>query len=247
MTPALWSGAGGVPDPIDLSHPVSQGHFRWSTRLHRSESLQEGGLFNSSQLSMPAHAFTHVDAALHVDDAGRALHELDLRTWVGVARVVDLTEVKPREPITAAHLEHCAERTRPDEIVLLRTDWDSRRSVQDAAFWNDAPWMSRDAAEWLRDREVRAVGFDFPQDEPIRHAVAGDKPPRADFVTHEVLLKRGIGLIEYLRGLDRLPELVLLCAAPLALVHGDGAPCRAIALPLLESTADSASPEERQT
>lgn len=237
MTAAPWGGTGGgVPDPIDLSHPLSPGHFRWSTRLHRSESLEDGGLFNSSQLSMPAHAFTHVDAPLHVDDDGRPLHELDLRTWVGVARVVDLTGVPSGQAITPDHLERCAARTRPDEIVLLRTDWDSRRSVDDPAFWNDAPWVSQAAAEWLRDRAVRAVGFDFPQDEPIRHAVAGEKPPRADFVTHQVLLKQGIGLIEYLRGLHRLPELVLLCAAPLALVHGDGAPCRAIAIPLSQPT-----------
>lgn len=246
MNQARWEVA-GAPEPIDLSHPISPEHFRWDTRLQRTESLAQGGIFNSSRLTMPAHAFTHVDAPVHVDDQGDSLHHMQLRTWVGMARVIDLSEVVAGEGITAADLERHAARVRPDEIVLLRTDWDARRSVESPAFWTDAPWVARDAAEWLLRRRVRAVGFDFPQDEPIRRAVAGEKPATQSFVTHEVLLKQGVGLIEYLRGLHRLPELVLLCAAPLALTDGDGAPCRAVALPLSDRPTESASPDERQT
>ena len=43
-------------------------------------------------------------------------------------------------------------------------------------FWTEAPYMSRDAAEWLLERAPRAVAFDFPQDYTIRLLLQGRGP-----------------------------------------------------------------------
>src|SRR5690606_19913932 len=114
---------------------------------------------------------------------------------------------------------------------LIRTDWDRRRDIATPEYWSEAPWIDPEAADWIAERHPRAVGFDFPQDAAIRHTLTGRRGGPEEFVTHDRLLRRGIGLIEYLRGLDRLPGEVLLVAAPIALTGSDGGPVRATAFP----------------
>ncbi len=42
------------------------------------------------------------------------------------------------------------------------------------------------------------MAFDFPQDYTIRLLLKGERRPLAENVTHDVLLKNGVTLIEYL-------------------------------------------------
>ncbi|KKL18269.1 hypothetical protein LCGC14_2477190, partial [marine sediment metagenome] len=39
----------------------------------------------------------------------------------------------------------------------LKTCWDEQRSYREAAFWTDAPFLTRDAAEWLREARGRTL------------------------------------------------------------------------------------------
>lgn len=232
------SDTGLVVDPaavVDLSFPIDPGHFRWRHERQVVDRLDDGGPFETSRFGMSAHAFTHADAPSHVAQDGAALNEVPVRTWVGPATILDLGHVGPGEPVTAALLEQAADAVGAlpaEEILLLRTGWDQRRDIATPSYWQDAPWVDRSGAEWLAARRPRAVGFDFPQDEPIRRTLAGEPGAAREFVTHDVLLRHGIGLVEYLRGLDRLPPRVLLVAAPIALTGSDGGPARALALPL---------------
>jgi len=65
-------------------------------------------------------------------------------------------------------------------------------------FWTQAPYMSREAATWLLDQGVKAVAFDFPQDYVIRLLLKNETASMDQFVTHDVLLRNGVILIEYL-------------------------------------------------
>jgi hypothetical protein len=56
----------------------------------------------------------------------------------------------------------------------------------------------RGAAEWLLARAPSAVAFDFPPDYPIRLLLEGKSVPKEEHVMHDVLLKNGVTLIEYL-------------------------------------------------
>jgi len=115
--------------------------------------------------------------------------------------------------------------------VLLRTAWDRQRDHHTPEFWTDSPWMTREACEWLREREPRAVGFDFPQDYPIRGLLGGKAAPMEEFVTHDLLLRHGVVLIEYLCNMGEIGrERVTLYALPLKLPGADGAPARAVAV-----------------
>lgn len=239
-----------VDAPVDLSHAIDPGHFRWRGDRVVTESLEDGAPFTTTRFAQSAHAFTHADGPSHVITGGGDLAGIPVSTWTGIATVLDVTDVPDATAITAGRLEDAAARAgRHGEaaaapgILLVRTDWDRRRDIREPAFWSDAPWIDESGAAWLRAQAPTAVGFDFPQDEAIRRAVAGEHVDPHEFTTHRELLANGIGLVEYLRGLSGIPTRVLLCAAPIRLQDSDGGPARVVAFPLVPERAIAAGIE----
>lgn len=215
----------------DLSFELRAGHFRWRTETTAVAKLEDGGPFQTTRLAASVHSFTHADAPSHVRLGSVSMEDVALDTFVGPAAVIDLSDIEENEPITAARLAASGEGLRRGDIALLRTDWDLKHSIDSATYWTFAPYVTRDAAEWLSDAGVRCVGFDFPQDYPIRSEFLGEHPAPQEFVTHQLLLARGVGLVEYLRGLWQLPHArTFFSAAPLKISGSDGAPVRAYAL-----------------
>jgi arylformamidase len=215
---------------LDLTFPA-RSHFRWDVEVDRLQEFGRGDLFQSSRLRVPCHAFTHVDAPVHVVPGGLELADLPLDTWVGRAAVVACDDVGAKGAITAELLSERGSHCEPGGITLLRTRWDEQASVETADYWERSPYVTRDAAQWLRDRRQRCVGFDFPQDRCIRDMLRGSPANAADFVTHDVLLRNGIGLVEYLAGRGQIRDAMVLFAASLLRIDGvDGCPVRAFAI-----------------
>jgi kynurenine formamidase len=116
------------------------------------------------------------------------------------------------------------------DLLLIRSAWDTKMDYTTRDFWLQAPYLTRAAAEWLAERRPRAVGFDFPQDYVIRELVSR-QPALSEFPTHDLLLARGIILIEYLVNLAAIPgRTTLFLAAPLKVPGSDGGPARALAI-----------------
>ena len=112
-------------------------------------------------------------------------------------------------------------------MVLLKTNWDRQRSPTTKEFWLDSPYLTRDAAEWLLAAGIRTIGYSFPQDYPIRLMLKGEVRPLAEQVTHDVLLRAGVHMIEYVANSADIREAnVFLSAAPLKIPGADGAPAR---------------------
>ncbi len=217
-----------MPRIVDLSYPIED-HFRWKVERGLTASFEQGARFEVTRIGLAVHGFTHVDAPRHISPDGATTSELRLESLVGQATVIDLTEVEPNTAIGPAELAGAD--PRPGDIVLLSTGWDQRRSLSSRAFWTDAPYLTREACELLLERKPAAVGFDFPQDEPIRDLLSGDAAPIERFVSHDVLLRRGVPLIEYLRNLAAIEQpRPQLCALPIKLPDADGAPARVIAI-----------------
>jgi kynurenine formamidase len=115
-------------------------------------------------------------------------------------------------------------------LVILKTAWDTKVSYQTPEFWTTAPYMTREACEWLLAKRIRAIGYDFPQDYPIRGLLSGQQATIEDFVTHDVLLRNGVIMIEYLCNLSAVEgERATIFALPLKVPEADGAPARVIA------------------
>ncbi len=217
---------------IDLTMPIAD-HFRWPVERRLVADHAKGDLFQVTWLGFAVHGFTHVDSPRHFFADGRTTDDLPLEQTVGEAAVIDLCDVSPGQEITAKRLALAAGHLRPGDIVVLKTCWARQRAATSPAFWLDAPYLGRPAAEWLLTRTPRAVAFDFPQDYCIRLLLAGEVRPIEDHVSHDVLLRNDVVLIEYLANTEALTmKRVMFCCLPLKLPAADGAPARVIAWPL---------------
>ncbi|GBD50256.1 cyclase family protein [Methylopila sp. Yamaguchi] len=215
---------------VDLSMPMET-HFRWSPEVSVKGDLAAGDQFRVTRIATTCHGFTHVDAQAHFVAGGPTIEATPLERVVGPCRVFDLSSAPANEPIGPDALAAADPGGPEGEILLLATQWAARRDYTTPAFWTEAPWLTREAADWLWERRPSAVAFDFPQDYPIRLLLKGEAVPNDQHVTHDVLLRSGVTLIEYLVNTAeiRAPR-VLLSAAPLLIPNADGAPARAYAI-----------------
>jgi arylformamidase len=101
--------------------------------------------------------------------------------------------------------------------VLLKTRNSQRWSR--GHFFEDYVYLSEEAAQYLEEREVKAVGIDALSIEGFR--VEG-------FPVHRTLLGHDIGIIEGLDLSSAEPGRYWFDCFPLRIVGGDGAPARAV-------------------
>jgi arylformamidase len=183
------------------------------TMTHLSH-LDRGDPATVSQLSMSAHAGTHVDAPCHFVRGGSGVDALDLQVLVGPCLVVHTGDV---DALSAGVLE--ASSIPPGtERLLFRTRNSDRDTHDGQAFDEDYAALTKDGARWLAARGVRLVGIDA-----LSIASFEDTG-----LTHQILLEAGVIVLE---GLDlgevEAGHYQLVCL-PLKIVGGDGSPARAV-------------------
>ncbi len=211
---------------VDLSMPIGE-HFRWQPKVE----VTAGDPFRVTRLATTCHGFSHVDAQAHFVAGGPTIEATTLDRVVGPCRILDLGDVPAATAIGADRLAAADPGGEAGEILLLAAKWADRQSYHERAFWTEAPWLDRAAAEWLLAQRPKAVAFDFPQDYTIRLMLDGVVAPTAEHVTHDVLLRAGVTLIEYVVNTSQLEgQRTFLCAAPLLIPNADGAPARVFAI-----------------
>jgi kynurenine formamidase len=215
---------------IDLTMPIAP-HFRWRTQISVTGDIAAGDQFRVTRLDATCHGFSHVDAQAHILAHAPTIEQTPLERVVGPCRVLRLENILPEEEIGPERLAAADPGGAPGEILLLAAGWDRQRDSNTPEFWRHAPWLNRAAAEWLAARAPSAVAFDFPQDYPIRLLLDGVEVPFDQHVTHDVLLRHGVTLVEYLVNTTELREpRCLLSAAPLKIPGADGGPARIYAI-----------------
>jgi len=215
---------------IDLSVTIED-HFRWKVDRYLKADYHQGDLSQVTWMGWGVHGFTHIDAPKHMFPDGHTTDDITLDRVVGRAALLDLSDIGPSQEIPLSALERYDDCMVPGDIALLRTNWDQRRSIKDPTFWTESPYMGQEATEYLLSKKVKAVGFDFPQDYPIRNLLENRIDPLEEYITHHILLRNGILLIEYLCNLGSLTAShATLFALPLKIPNSDGAPARVIAI-----------------
>lgn len=216
---------------IDLSMPIRNDHPRWSTEVSFTGDLAKGDSSRVTWLRVSCHAFTHVDARRHMFLDGTTIEATPLDDLVGRCAVIDLMDIAPNEAIGPERLAPRAGHLKQGGMALFKSGWDRHRSPYSREFWLDAPYLTRESAHWLKDTGIRTIAYDFPQDWPIRLSLTGGKSTLEEKVTHDILLRNGVHMIEYVANTAQLRESeVFLSAAPLNIPGGDGAPARVYAI-----------------
>lgn len=214
---------------VDLSMPIED-HFRWPVERSQKGDLEAGDVFQITRIGWIVHGFTHVDSPRHMVAGGDTTSEVGLDRMVGAAAVLDLSGIAPLTEITAGMIAEAGGHLEAGDIALLKTCWETQRDPKTPEFWIDSPYLSAEACHWLLKRGIKALGVDFPQDYPIRDLLGGKQAPITEMVSHDILLRNGVILIEYLTNLGALSSpRTTLFALPLKIPNSDGAPARVIA------------------
>ncbi|GMH18146.1 hypothetical protein Nepgr_019987 [Nepenthes gracilis] len=191
------------------------GQFLWLPK-----SLKNGSIANNSEMKLPTHTGTHVDAPGHFFDhyfdAGFDVDTLDLDVLNGPALLVDV----PRDENITAEVMKSLHIPRGVRRVLFRTLNTDRKLMFKKEFDSSYVGFMKDGAQWLVDNtDIKLVGIDY-----LSAAAYVDLGP-----SHLVFLEgREIILVEGLK-LDDVPAGIYdVHCLPLRLLGAEGSPIRCI-------------------
>jgi len=222
---------------VDLSPAVPHG-FRGPPSTDLGVQLEVRtkngtGYWQSTQLDlMSLHTGTHVESALHTIEEGEAIDKVALDRVIGEAAVLDLTPTEQMQILDMADLEKANEQLqaggesiRPDDILLLRTDW-AQMHIGTQRYFRESPGLTEEAARWIVERRPKSVGCDFFEEPAARRpGWTAD-----EFVVHGAILGADIPLIEGLVNLRDLPPRIRFFAPFYKFSGVESAPARAFAL-----------------
>jgi len=203
-----------ISPPLSPNLPVYPGQPNFQKRSLLS--LARGERANIIEMTLTSHTGTHVDSPNHFIDHMETIDRVPLHKTVGRAR---LFELEVSEKIDASDVERLP--IEPGVIVLFKTR--NSKLWEDKEFRKDYVFITKEAAEVLRDRNVAAVGFDY---------IVPDELGNFKRPVHHILFRKGIILIEGLN-LSNVPagDYFLICL-PLKIEGGDAAPARAVLVEL---------------
>ena len=165
-----------------------------------------------SEINIGSHTGTHIDAPAHSIEGASSIDQINLETFLGVCRVLDLTNSK--KEILVEDLK--SKNIKGGERVLFKTS-NSLRGFEE--FYDDYVYLSSNGAKYLSRLKVKLVGVDFLS---IKQRGSKDNTP------HTYLLSENIPIIEGLNLKDIEEGEYTLIAFPLAFTGIDGSPARAI-------------------
>jgi arylformamidase len=235
---AVWPG-----DPPVLVEPVSR--------------VEDGDVAAVSRLVLGTHTGTHVDPPAHFLPGGATVDELPLDVLVGPAVVADCTG---GGPIDSARLEGLRLADGTVRLLLKTVDngvppagFPGTTGGAQGPYGTSATTgraqehgkgtaaagvastgaLTPDGADWLVARGVQLVGADTLSLEPPTDSpgVRGC-PPEEQYPVHRRLLGAGVIIVEGLDLTAAAAGRYQLVCLPLRITGGDGAPARAVLLPL---------------
>jgi kynurenine formamidase len=189
---------------IDLSVPIGEDTLSppsVNARLKLTSFHRGPGFWQASKVDMVLHTGSHVDFSKHVQADGETAIDVDLSRVCGEALVIDLSFVEPNHEISIEDIkEHAPEITQGD-IVLVRTDWTEKHWGNFPTYYMESPYCSPEAAQYLIDKGVKAIGFDCFSEYCARLPDFTSE----DFIIHKIILENNAILMQQLTNFSALP------------------------------------------
>jgi kynurenine formamidase len=213
---------------VDLSHGITEGMTTYRdfpgpqicdfwTREESKTFYDDGSSFQIGRIDMIANTGTYLDAPFHRYADGADVAGLELEQ---VAALPGIMVRQPWENCLAVGLEKFEGLDVAGKAVLVHTGWD--RHWQTDAYFDDHPFLTTEAAQWLADRGARLVGIDSYNIDDTR---TKGRP------VHTILLGAGVLICEHMTNLGALPDAGFAFTAAPPKIEGMGTfPVRAFAL-----------------
>jgi len=189
---------------IDLSHTIEDGLVTYKglpapiicdywSREASKDWYDDGSSFQIGKIEMVANTGTYLDAPFHRYADGKDLSELT------VAQCADLEGIVVRVPYNEHGLtigkdvfEGLALK---DKAVLVHTGWSAHWNTE--AYYSGHPYLTQEAAVFLRDSGVKLVGIDSYN---IDNTAEKKRP------VHTTLLGSDVLIVEHMCNLEGLGE-----------------------------------------
>lgn len=215
---------------VDLSYTLEPGMPVWPTHARFGaivyETYEEGAVSMHRQVTFGEHSGTHIDAPKHFIRGGIGIDEVDVASVIGRGVKIEADFLEPCQAYTLEHLKKFEEENGPvkeGDIILLHFGWEEKYALGKEAedFLKDWPGLSGEAAQYLMEKKVKAVGSD---------ALALDPFGSEDYPCHTILLGHGIPILENVTNLRKLPVYSYVIGLANKIKDGSGSPIRMIAL-----------------
>ncbi len=187
---------------IDLSHIVEDGMITYKglpapiicdflSREASRANYAEGTEFQIGKIELVSNTGTYLDSPFHRYADGHDLSELDLASLADLDAVLVRVTGSAERAITRAAFAPVDVR---GKAVLVHTGWD--RHWRTDQYFEGHPFLTEDAAVYLRDAGAALVGIDSYN---IDDTADLSRP------VHTILLRANIPIVEHLCGLEQLP------------------------------------------
>lgn len=205
-------------DYIDVTVPFTDGMMSFPTdpqcRIRPHWTIENGDIVNLSILEFGSHTGTHIDAPKHFTDNGKTVDELDIRCFIGRAKVFDFSDRLGSISISDVEGLNICE----GDIVLFKTA--NSALMRKQVFRKDFVFISPAAAAWLAQKRIATLGFDFLSVEKFG---GGD-----GFGAHHALLGAGIVIIEGMDLTEAEAGGYEMISLPMLIKGGNGSPIRVL-------------------
>lgn len=192
-----------LPSPellVDLSHTIFDGLITYKGLpapvicdfLSREDSIgkyEEGTSFQIGKIEMVSNTGTYIDCPFHRYAHGKDLSEVELEAFANLdAITINATDAQE------IGIEFFQDLEIRNKAVIVNTGWSKNWNTE--AYFENHPFLTREAAEYLRDCGVKLVGIDSHNIDDTR----GNSRP-----VHTILLGAEILIVEHLCNLEKLP------------------------------------------
>src|SRR5688572_29682008 len=194
-----------VSDPsyIDLSHVIYDGLVTYKglpapiicdylSREASRERYAPGTEFQIGKIEMVTNTGTYVDCPFHRYEDGKDLSEVALESFADLEGIVIRADYRKGIAIDADAFKGKELRNR---AVLVHTGWDEYWATD--KYFVDNPFITEDAAVYLKQSGVKLVGIDSLNIDDTR----GNARP-----VHSTLLRADILIAEHLCNLAKVPD-----------------------------------------
>jgi arylformamidase len=181
---------------IDLSHTIFDGLVTYKglpapvicdylSREYSKKFYEKGTQFQIGKIELVANTGTYIDCPFHRYENGKDLSEVELKNFVDL-NAKDITEIG---------VKYFKGKDVTEKAVLVFTDWAKYWDTE--KYFETHPYITKEAAEYLKDQKVILVGIDS-------HNI-GDTKGKSHPV-HSILLGSEILIVEHICNLDKLPK-----------------------------------------
>ena len=188
---------------IDLSHTIENGLITYKglpapvicdylSREDSKKNYAEGTSFQIGKIEMVSNTGTYIDCPFHRYENGNDLNDTPLEHFAELKGIVFRVPFAEKLSIDADTFKN---QELKGKAVLIHTGWD--RYWNSEKYYSDHPFLTENAALFLKEKKVRLVGIDSHNIDDTR---SNSRP------VHTQLLGSGILIVEHLCNLSAVPD-----------------------------------------